>query len=65
MEHLISELDSNLVPWTYLRAVLIVMIGIFTSNALYFPLEYKGSNLFPSEAGKNDVKGSGRGEFCS
>lgn len=64
MEHLIGELDPHPVPQTEPKTVLMMMTGLSTSNALYIPLECKGSNLIPSEAGK-EVEGSGRREFCS
>ena len=63
MEHLIGK--SHPAPWTTLRAVLMAMIQINTTNALCFPFECKGSNFYPSEAGKDDVESSGRRKFCS
>ena len=64
MEHVIGMIDSHPVPWTDLRAVLLAMIRINTTNALYFPFECKGSNFFASEAGNDDVEILEGGNFA-
>lgn len=67
MEHMIGELDSHC-------AVDSVEGSVNDDdwdthiNALCFPLECDSSNLFPSEAGKDDSKSmedSRRRQFCS